>query len=1400
MLAGTALTAVVFLGSPTQTFAACPDGNNASSQTAGTGCGAAGAGGAGGASLGLAGGGGGLTAGGAGSGGGGGGGSSSNGSAGAINGGAGGTGSLGTFGGGGGGGGNYGMSVTTSQVINTQAVGGHGGNGGAAGTATVATAGGGGGGGGAGAGAILGGSGQTYSLDAAATGGDGGHGGVGGTSAVGVGGAGGGGGAGAFGASISNGTLTVLGTVTGGAGGFGGGGGSSTAAGNGGTGAQGGASGAGLVSTLSNLVVLENVTGGAGGAGGAGGTAQGVGLTGGMGGAGGAGAAGIAMTGGDLQLLGAGKIVRGGGGGAGGAGGTGTVGGIGGTGGAGGVGVSLGVGATATIGSGTLVFGGAGGNAGINGAVGAAGAGITGTGAFITLAGAVAGGLSSTGVQADAITFSGTGNRLELQAGYAIAGHVTGAGTTTLALGGANDATFNASGINVAGGQFSGIIALVKQGNSTWTVTGAASLAMGWNVTDGTLAAGEANAFAATGAITVANGGSVSLGGYAQTIDTITLNGGTLTNGTLTGAVTSNGGVISGLGGTASLSVAGGVTSTMTGTNTYTGATSITAASTLLATVDNAFSTASAISVGAGSTLNLGGHAQSVNAVSVNGGTVRNGSLAGAITASGSASIIDLAGTASLTTTAGTTTLGGTNTYTGATLVNGGMLTASGVNAFSATSATTVGTGGTLNLTGFAQVINTVTLAGGTLSNASLTGAISSTGGTLANLSGAASVTTTDSVTTLTGTNNYSGATSINGGVLMQGAANSLSTASATAVNTGGTLDLGGFALAAANATLAGGTLRNGSIGTALASSGGFLVDLSGTGSVTTTGGNTELTGTNAYTGATTVNGGRLAVNGTLTSSALTVNGGGTLGGNGTVGETTINGGTLAPGNSIGALTVRGNLVLTAASTYLVEVSPSNADRVNVTGTAALGGATVNASFAPGSYIDKKYTIVNAIGGVTGTFGAQINTDLSPNFTSSLSYDANNVYLDLKLSFDPSFGGGLNGNQQAVGHALVAYFNRAGGIPLAFGSLNGAGLTQVSGETATGSQQATFDAMNMFMGVMTDPFAAGRGESAPGAISYSGEALGYAPSRAASDAFASMHRKAPPLVPAERWNMWAAGFGGSQTTDGNAAGGSNNTTSNIYGMAVGADYWFSPFTVAGISMAGGGTNFSVNGGGSGRSDLLQVGGFVRHMMGSAYISAAAAYGWQDITTDRTITVAGFDQLRAKFNANSYSGRIEAGNRFVLPSMSSWVGGLGLTPYGAVQVTAFDLPSYAESVVAGTNTFALAYAGKTSTATRTELGLRGDKSFALDDAILTLRGRTAWAHDFNADRSASATFQTLPGASFVVNGATLARNAALTSASAELKWINGWSVAATFEGEFSDVTRSYAGKGVVRYAW
>ncbi|PJG54993.1 autotransporter domain-containing protein [Bradyrhizobium forestalis] len=558
------------------------------------------------------------------------------------------------------------------------------------------------------------------------------------------------------------------------------------------------------------------------------------------------------------------------------------------------------------------------------------------------------------------------------------------------------------------------------------------------------------------------------------------------------------------------------------------------------------------------------------------------------------------------------------------------------------------------------------------------------------------------------------------------------------------------------------------------------------------------LTGTSTFAGPVNVNGGTLSVDGDLASASnLTVSAGATLGGNGIVGNTTINGGTLSPGHSIGLLTVQGSLVLTAVASYIVEVSSSSVDRVNVTGIATLGGATVNAAFN-GSLVSKQYTILNATGGFSGTFNPVVNTNGS-NFNAALSYDANNVYLNLALNF----GGGLNINQQNAANALSDFFNANGNIPAAFGSLTPAGLTQISGETATGTQQTTFEVMNLFVGLMTDPFIGGRGETVAtggGASSPAGQpTLAYAsngPARPRSerDAYAAVYHKAPSALPYEpRWSVWAAGFGGSQSTDGNTTLGSNNTTSRIAAGAIGADYRFSPSTIAGFALAGGGTSFSVANGGSGRSDLFQAGAFVRHTAGPAYIAAAVAYGWQDITTDRFVTAAGLDHLRAQFNANAYSGRVEGGYRFVTPWM-------GLTPYAAGQFTTFDLPAYAESAVTGTNTFALGYAAKSVTATRSELGLRSDKSFVMLDGIFTLRGRLAWAHDFNSDRNIAATFQTLPGAAFVVNGAAQAHDAVLTTASAEWKWRNGWSAAATFEGEFSQVTRSYAGKGVVRYAW
>jgi uncharacterized protein with beta-barrel porin domain len=65
---------------------------------------------------------------------------------------------------------------------------------------------------------------------------------------------------------------------------------------------------------------------------------------------------------------------------------------------------------------------------------------------------------------------------------------------------------------------------------------------------------------------------------------------------------------------------------------------------------------------------------------------------------------------------------------------------------------------------------------------------------------------------------------------------------------------------------------------------------------------------------------------------------------------------------------------------------------------------------------------------------------------------------------------------------------------------------------------------------------------------------------------------------------------------------------------------------------------------------------------------------------------------------------------------------------------------------------------------------------------------------------NAAFETLPGASFTVNGAPMPHDAALTSAGAQVWFTPDWSLIAKFDGEFALGSQTYAGSGTLRYAW
>jgi len=430
----------------------------------------------------------------------------------------------------------------------------------------------------------------------------------------------------------------------------------------------------------------------------------------------------------------------------------------------------------------------------------------------------------------------------------------------------------------------------------------------------------------------------------------------------------------------------------------------------------------------------------------------------------------------------------------------------------------------------------------------------------------------------------------------------------------------------------------------------------------------------------------------------------------------------------------------------------------------------------------------DGLGGTSFTGLVTTPADLS----ATLSYSPTDVMLNLTATMGAA--GGLNRNQQNVANALNTSFNTGAALPLNFFNLfdlTGANLanalTRLDGEVAVYAQRGAFNLMSEFLGVMLDPFVDGRGGSGwPGIASVAPQQASFPPGLGADDS-------APAAVPIpasfdQRWTAWSAGYGGGNIINGDAAVGSPDTTAFTYGFALGLDYRATPDTVFGVALAGGGTAWSLAQGlGSGHSDAVQTGVYGATRFGPAYLAAALAFTDHIVSTSRTSFAV--DQLSASFNAQSYGARLEAGYRFGTPEM-------GIAPYVALQAQDFHTPSYSESDP-GSGGFGLAYNAMSASDTRGEVGARFN---ALVDEYVLLRARLAWAQDWASISAVQAQFQSLPGASFAVNGAPLPTGSALLSLAAELRLTPELVLLAKLDAEYASTSQTYAASGALRLTW
>jgi autotransporter-associated beta strand protein len=292
-------------------------------------------------------------------------------------------------------------------------------------------------------------------------------------------------------------------------------------------------------------------------------------------------------------------------------------------------------------------------------------------------------------------------------------------GGSTLTLNTKSGANLNFSGVIADSG--TGVGALVLAGSGTQTLSGASSYAGPTIVNGGTLIAGNANAFGATGNDLTVNGGTANLSTYSMTNGVVTLAGGTISG---SGSLTANNG-FNVTGGTAAISLAGTSSLTMSGTgtatlansNSYSGGTYVSGGS-LVAGNSNSFG--KGVLTVNGGTADLGGLTMT-NALSLTGGNLTHGILSNSTgnfdLQSGNVSAT-LAGAAGATKSGnGTVNLSGNNTYTGATTVNGGALSLGATGSLSNTASVSVASGSTL-LLGAANQINTNSALslGGTIS------------------------------------------------------------------------------------------------------------------------------------------------------------------------------------------------------------------------------------------------------------------------------------------------------------------------------------------------------------------------------------------------------------------------------------------------------------------------------------------------------------------------------------------------------------------------------------------------------------------------------------------------------------------------------------------------------------
>lgn len=614
-------------------------------------------------------------------------------------------------------------------------------------------------------------------------------------------------------------------------------------------------------------------------------------------------------------------------------------------------------------------------------------------------------------------------------------------------------------------------------------------------------------------------------------------------------------------------------------------------------------------------------------------------------------------------------------------------------------------------------------------------------------------------------TTSFNGPTTITQNMVGQGAA--VSFGGATQISNSVTATGGSNFTFAGSATIGSGT------GTALAGQGSSFVF--------------SQTAPTAIQGSVVLSEGS-SLRGGTTATPITVSGdtvvgqGSTLGGNLFVsGALGGSGGNVAPGNSVGTQSYGTSSGF--VGTYKAEVNAAGkSDLVIIrSGNLDLSGIDLRVAQENGNggyVLNHDYTVVQTVdGNVVNTFKS---TELDSSFANTLvsldpvKYSAKDAKVS--LSVDPTKVGnkraGLSGNQNATldGALSVAGRNASADAALQSTDTRGA-LNQLSGEVHGSTESALLNSGGLVQRTISNRMrgnvGAGMMAGAPTAQASGAAPAGSMPSSAA-------------------YPLWAQVVGDWNTSKSN-----DNTAkakTSLGGLFVGGDAAVGKGWRLGGALGFTDGNITVDD----RSSKADVRSYTASVYGgnswaagkgSVNFLVGAAYTRHDINTRRGVTVGGNQTLKADYDANAVRLFTEVG--YALPVGQASV----IEPYLGVAWLNQRAKGFSESG----GPAALSGESRTDNVTTTTLGLRGKTVLDVGGKQATLSAGLGWrraAGDVNPTRQLA--FVQGNGAAFKVEGAPIAKNAAVVDLGAEMAVGKNAAMGLGYSGQFGQGNSDSAG--------